>query len=176
MKAIRKLANCPVFVCSAITAISLLALSTALVAQYMFGLAPCILCLYQRVPFIITAILGATGLFVFLKYKNTKIVVIAATASAVSYLTGSLIALYHSGVERHWWASFLEGCSVDFSKGDILAQIEQATAVRCDEIPWADPIFGLSMANYNVAFSAGLALACFICAVTMKRRPNVKTH
>ncbi len=47
----------------------------------------------------------------------------------------------------------------------ILTDIQNRTkAVRCDEIPWADPILNLSMANYNVIFCLGLAVMAFISA------------
>jgi hypothetical protein len=53
-------------------------------------------------------------------------------------------------------------------KGDmqqILADIQsRSNAARCDEIPWSDPIFNLSMANYNVIFCLGLAIIAFASA------------
>ena len=43
---------------SAIFLISSISLMMALMAQYVFDLEPCILCLYQRVPFYINIALG----------------------------------------------------------------------------------------------------------------------
>mgnify|MGYP001768927818 CR=1 FL=1 len=42
---------------------------------------------------------------------------------------------------------------------EIMARIEATDVTRCDEIPWE--LFGLSMANYNVAMCLGLAVLCF---------------
>ncbi|MEZ5902076.1 MAG: disulfide bond formation protein B [Alphaproteobacteria bacterium] len=133
-------------------------------AQYVFGLEPCILCLIQRWPFAIVIALGLVGFLLSCKY--TKAVAGVMALIGLTFLTNSVIAFYHSGVERHWWKSFLEGCAVPEMKGDmaqILADIQSRTeAVRCDEIPWADPLFHLSMANYNVVFCLGLGLIAVI--------------
>lgn len=143
----------------AAAAFSAASLIIALIAQYFFDLQPCNLCVIQRWPFVIIIVLSLIGYFAEGKSK------IAATIMGlivITFLSNAVIAFYHSGVERKWWKSFLEGCSVpqlDGNADQILAQIQMITkAVRCDEIPWADPIFGLSMANYNVAFCLGLGI------------------
>ena len=144
----------------AMAIISAGALGLALMAQYIFGLEPCVLCVIQRYPYGIIIALGLLG-FVF-SWKYNKATTLSLALIGICFLANSLIAFYHSGVELHWWKSFLEGCAVPEMKGNmdqILADIQSRTkAVRCDEIPWADPIFGLSMANYNVLFCATLAI------------------
>jgi hypothetical protein len=68
----------------------------------------------------------------------------------------------------------LEGCNAPKLEGsatEILAKIQSIKeAVRCDEIPWADPIFGLSMANYNVLFCASLGIAAIFTAAKLFKR------
>ena len=49
-------------ICGFIAASAAAALLGAFVAQYGFGLRPCILCLVQRVPFALALALGLTGL------------------------------------------------------------------------------------------------------------------
>ncbi len=165
--------SCPIFVCGALFMISVVSLGTALIAQYVFGLAPCPLCIYQRIPFVIIAILSMAGLIFSYSPDRMKIVSSLIFLSAICLLAGSIIAAYHTGVERHWWTSFIEGCSVDFSDpSNLLAMIENTKAARCDEIPWADPIIGLSMANYNAIISFGLAVISFASAICMTRRAN----
>ena len=57
----------------------------------------------------------------------------------------------------------------------ILADIQSRTeAVRCDEIPWSDPILNLSMANYNIVFCLGLGLVA-ICSAVMILQPKTPT-
>ncbi len=147
----------------AFAVISALALAAAYTAQYAYGLAPCELCLYQRVPYAAVIVFGMLGLALDNKPKAGKIFL---ALTALAFAVDAAIAFYHSGVERHWWASFLEGCTVPEIAGnitDVLAQIEATPPVRCDQIPWTDPWFGLSMANYNVIVCVVLALAA-LCA------------
>ncbi len=152
--------------------LSALSLITAFIAQYGFNLQPCNLCVIQRWPFVIIIVLGLIGFFLS---NNNKIAIGAMLLIGITFLSNSIIAFYHSGVERKWWKSFLEGCNVPKMEGsaeEILARIQSITeAVRCDEIPWADPIFGLSMANYNVIFCLGLGLIAFYCAYKILKSP-----
>lgn len=134
--------------------VSAMSLIAALIAQFGFGLKPCDLCLMQRIPFTVNIILGITGLV----WVKTARPVIAL--SGISFLINSAIAAYHSGVERHWWTG-LSGCSTPDMSGsieDLMERIKNTDVTRCDEIPWE--MFGLSMANYNVAMCLGLGILC----------------
>lgn len=148
------------------------ALGMALMSQYVFGLEPCILCVIQRYPYGIVIALGLLG-FAF-SFKCRKAASAMMGLIGITFFINSVIAAYHTGVELHWWKSFLEGCVVPKMAGnmdDILADIQSRTkAVRCDEIPWADPILNLSMANYNVIFCLGLAIIAFISAVLIWKK------
>ena len=148
-----------------IALISAMALGMAFVAQYVFGLAPCNLCVIQRWPYGIIIALGIIGAFMHVSPNMAKVIM---GLIGLTFLTNSAIAFYHSGVERLWWKSMLEGCNapkLEGSAAEVLAKIQSIKeAVRCDEIPWADPIFGLSMANYNVIFCAGLGIATIYAA------------
>lgn len=172
--AINYLSN-PIIMSGFIFLVSCSSLTMALIAQYVFGLEPCILCIYQRWPYGITALLGVIGLASLYKEEWAKYVAGIVFLSAVTYFIGGLIAFYHVGVEQHWWVSVLEGCAVDFETGsvdELIALFDNKPAVRCDEIPWADPIFGISMAGYNVLMSLGLAVICGISSVLIARRAN----
>ncbi len=46
-----------------IFAVSATALANAYIAQYAFGQEPCVLCLYQRVPYAVAGVLGLAALF-----------------------------------------------------------------------------------------------------------------
>lgn len=154
------------FMLAAMAFISAAALGMALLSQYVFGLQPCNLCVIQRYPYGIVIVLGIIGFFIASKCKKTTIAIMSLIG--LTFLTNSVIAFYHSGVELHWWKSFLEGCSVPKLSNDInemIAQIQATTeVVRCDEIPWADPILNLSMANYNVIFCLELGIIALISA------------
>lgn len=169
---ITSLLSSPVPVSAGIAAISALALASALTAQYAFGLQPCDLCLFQRAPYTVTIILGLAGLFLAVYKERPKAAALAVLLSAFVFAAGAVIAFYHHGVEQHWWVSFLQGCKVNLDPAALLAQIEAAPAVRCDVIPWADPVFNLSMAAWNAIMSAGLAAGCFVSSVLIARRAN----
>lgn len=157
------------FILIGISAASLLA---ALIAEAFLGLEPCRLCIYQRWPFFITAVLGVLGLYF---QSNSKIVTGALALSGLTLLINSGIAFYHSGVERHWWTSAVDGCAVPLMGGEkqsILENILSAPTGRCDEIPWVDPLLGLSMANYNVVLCLGLAALCAL-SILYKKAKNV---
>lgn len=142
------------------------ALSMAFIAEHLYGLDPCILCLYQRAPYAIAIFLGLAA--VWTSYLVPRIAPWILGLLGLVFLSNSVIAAYHTGVERGWWKSMFEGCAVPSLQGnitDVLAKIESRVDVpRCDEIPWADPVLGLSMANYNVLFCLGLAAFALVAA------------
>ena len=157
----------------AVFATSVFALGNAYTAQYAFDLEPCILCLYQRVPYVVTGVLGM-GAFL-LPAHQTAWKARAVVLSSVVFLIGAGIAFYHVGVEQHWWAS-VAACGAPSGGGepqtvDELRQLlMQAKPVKaCHEVDWT--LFGLSMATYNVAFSLALALASCWGARQIRRAP-----
>ena len=139
-----------------------ISLAAAFTAEFAFGLEPCILCLYQRAPFAAVIALGMLG---FALRKNKAFALTMLALCAIAFLINSGIAVYHTGVELHWWASAVEGCAVPPLGGNpdtLLDKILHAPRVPCDQIAWKDPVFGLTMANYNIAWSAGLSLLCLL--------------
>ncbi len=139
---------------AAILAASLTALGSAFAAQYVWGLEPCILCLYQRIPYGLAALLGLAGLFAPPGARAW----IGAGAGLV-FVIGAGIAAYHVGVEQHWWQS-ATSCGADAGAGPLSFEefrrgLAAKVEIRCDQVAWS--LFGLSMATYNVALSLGLA-------------------
>ncbi|NQV82173.1 MAG: disulfide bond formation protein B [Rhodospirillales bacterium] len=142
-----------------IFAASAAALINAYIAQYVFDLQPCILCLYQRVPYAIAGVLGGAALFV------PGVRLWAVRLAGLVFLVGGGIAFYHVGVEQHWWASAAACGSA--GGGDGPATVEElrqlllsAKPVKpCDQVDWT--LFGLSMATYNVGLSLALAFMSF---------------
>ncbi|MCB9988794.1 MAG: disulfide bond formation protein B [Rhodospirillales bacterium] len=151
----------PLIIFSGLVFVALLSLGAAYTTQYGFGLQPCILCLFQRVPYALIILLGGTGLWAIKTGKAPALIPALVFASSFVFLCGGIIASYHVGVEQHWWTSFLEGCRGGAFSGDakdILAQIESTPSVPCDRIPWE--MFGISMAGYNALLSMGFAIGC----------------
>ena len=155
-----------------IVAVSVMALASAFTAQYVFGLDPCPLCIYQRWPYALTTVLGIVTLALALRGKE-KPAALCVFLAGLSFLTGGVIASYHVGVEHHWWASFLEGCSADFSAmtpEELLKHLSGKPAVRCDAVAWQ--MFGISMAGYNAMMSLGLAAGSVLSAIFIARKAN----
>jgi disulfide bond formation protein DsbB len=139
---------------AAILAASLAALGSAVAAQYVWGLEPCILCLYQRIPYAVAALLGLAGLFCAPGGRTW-----IGAAAGVVFVAGACIAFYHVGVEQHWWRS-ATSCGAEAGQGPLSFEefrrgLAAKPEIRCDQVAWS--LFGLSMATYNVALSLGLA-------------------
>ena len=133
------------------------ALALAFIGQYGFELQPCVLCIYQRWPFVIVAGLCLLAANPAMRTGKAArwILLLCAGVLAVN----AAIAVYHVGVEQHWWAGS-EACvgktGATQTLAQLRAQIMSAPVTRCDEIAFS--LFGVSMAGYNVLFSFVLAL------------------
>src|ERR1700740_3210959 len=71
----------------------------ALLFQYVGGLAPCELCLYERWPYYAVVVLAVLALF--LGGGGTTRAILAL--SALIFAAGTVLAAYHTGVEYHWF-------------------------------------------------------------------------
>jgi disulfide bond formation protein DsbB len=147
-------------------------LGTALLSQYVGGLQPCVLCLYQRVPYVATIVLSAAVLApatVGVRLPPALTRGVLAVCAAV-FLVGAGIAAFHVGVEQGWWHG-TEACTgPDLNALTIEQMREQllhAPVVRCDEVAWS--LFGISMAGYNFLTSLVLSAGCLWLARSTRR-------
>jgi len=149
-----------------IAAASIGALLFAFTLQFGFGVLPCQLCLWQRVPFSAAAALALMALYTRPYGKHTQALL---GSCAVLFLANAGIAVFHSGVERHWW-EWHSACTGLSLTGDSLEAMREkllaAPVTRCDEITWS--LFGLSMANWNIPFSLMLATVSGMAARAKK--------
>lgn len=152
-----------------LAACSAAALAGAYFSQYVLGLAPCPLCLYQRIPHAILIALGLMAVFLARKGQVKPAAFVIFLSSLIA-LGGAAIAAYHVGVEHHWWVSFLEACTADLSPDNLLKTIEKTAAVRCDVVPLS--VFGISMAGYNALLSAAMFAYALIASILITRRAN----
>jgi disulfide bond formation protein DsbB len=147
----------PAFVLAASVAV----LCAALGAQYWGGLAPCELCLKERWPWAaaiaISSVATAAG--------NRRPLPRVALLLAVVFATGSALAFYHVGVERHWFPG-PSACTAPSGAADTIAALRQQllheAPVRCDQPAWE--IWGISLAGWNLVASlamAGISFALF---------------
>ena len=151
-----------------ILAASVATLGGAFLFQYVGGLAPCVLCIYQRYPYGVTIALSAAVLFLADGRARSALLLLCG----VAFLAGAGIGVFHVGVEQHWWegtAACTGGSGPAGSLEALRAQIMAAPVVRCDQVAWS--LFGISMAGYNVLISLALALLSLWAA----RRPPIKS-
>jgi disulfide bond formation protein DsbB len=131
----------------------------ALLFQYVGGLQPCELCLYQRWPYYTVIVLSALALA-----AGRRGVTVAATGiAALAFVIGAGLAFYHVGVEQHWFAG--PGACTGVSAGgggvdDFRARLMAQQPVRCDEPQWA--LFGVSLAGWNLLASLALVVFCLL--------------
>lgn len=119
----------------------------ALMFQYIGGMAPCKMCIWQRWPHVIAIVLGAA--IYFAPHR------VFALIAGLAVLIGGGIGVYHSGVEQKWWQGPTDCTGTGLSVGDNLLDMTASVhVVMCDVIPWA--MFGISMAGWNAIVSFGL--------------------
>jgi len=135
---------------------SAFALAAAWYFQLVVGLAPCPLCLDQRIPYYAGLPLGLiAAALAWQGRKGLARTVLAVLAVAMLVNVG--LAAYHAGVEWGFWPgpTACTGAPV-IATGDILSALKGTRVPRCDEAAWR--LFGLSMAGWNALIAAGLTL------------------
>lgn len=122
----------------------------ALGFQYLGGLPPCKLCIWQRYPHVLAIGIG----LIALRVSSAALAWLGAAAALATAAVGG----YHTGVERGWWdgpttcsSQPVGGLSTD----QLMDQIMSAPLVRCDDVAWS--LMGLSMASWNMIASLVLA-------------------
>lgn len=137
-------------------AIPIVLIGGALFSQYVGGLHPCEMCLWQRQPHHVAIVLMIVAMGVPLSVSRVRtLVLLAALAIAVS----GAIAVFHAGVEYKWWEG-LTTCAT--SGATTLEDIMNVPLVRCDQVQWS--LAGISLAGFNALFSLGGALLIVVLA------------
>src|SRR5215469_13643141 len=142
-------------------------LGGALLSQYWGGLAPCELCLLQRWPWAAAIIISLVAIMVGSRAALPWVALLLAAVFAV----GSAVALYHVGVEKHWFAgpnactgAATAADTVEALKARILGQMP----VRCDEPAWS--LWGISLAGWNLLASLVMVGICLAAFSRLRRR------
>jgi len=150
------------FVIAAVAAATLMG---AWFFEFVIGLAPCPLCLDQRVPYYIAVPLGLGIGWQASRPQPLRFVRGGLVVLALVLLTGSGLGVYHAGIEWGWWegpASCAAGAS-SAPVTDILSALKNAVpVVPCNEAAWR--FLGLSLAGYNVLIAGGLAIIALLAA------------
>lgn len=158
---------------SAVLLLSLLTLAAVFALQYGAGIAPCSLCLYQRWPYYAALLLGAAALLAVRLDAVLPWARIAMALTGVGFLLGAGLAVYHLGIEQHWWSGpgTCTGAAAGLgaaSIAELRAALEAAPVVRCDVVAWS--LFGISLTGYNILGSLALAGLSFTAAAAAGER------
>ncbi len=153
-------------ICLLITLICLGSLAFALILEHFFDVDACILCTYQRVPFVVAAGFALFGFAAPLPPPRHRVIV---GICAFIFAIGAGIATYHVGIEQSWWSG-TPGCtgeSLDaITLADLRTSVTTKPVVRCDDVPFT--LFGLSLPSMNALFSGFLSLFCLALALEHK--------
>ena len=129
-----------------ISAISIFTLLSAIYIEYILGVKPCILCLYQRVPYIIAIF------FCFFGYYNLKNK-LWIYLLVITFLISAILSGYHVGIENNVFNEF-SGCTSNNSnivnKDELLKALKE-TQPNCKDVTFK--LLGFSLATINLFLS-----------------------
>jgi disulfide bond formation protein DsbB len=140
---------------------SIAPLAVALASQYWGGLLPCQLCIWQRLAYLAAIALALLALALPRRLKPAGTALVA-----LAVLAGAGIALFHAGVEQHWWkglASCTGNLNTNQSLSDLESQLMATPIIPCDRPAWT--MFGVSMAGYNFVYAAALGFLGLVAAI-----------
>jgi len=143
-----------------VATLSFFALTSAYFVEYNMHIAPCPLCLYQRIPYFLLLLLGSIGCAL----KTTNFSKYIAYFCGIIFLFGSLIALYHVAIEKDVIQE-PTSCSISFSKKETIDSLRMAIQnnhVQCKDVKLR--IAGFSMAEINTATSFIMFLYILLAA------------
>ena len=141
-----------IFLIVILTIISFTIIS-ALIVQYWLGHEPCRLCLYERIPYFLSILL-ITKIFFIKKYERITLLILFLV-----FMSSTVLAFYHFGIEQGFFSESLACTTGDLSKTlskeELLQQLKQ-NSIGCKNVSFR--ILGLSLAAINTIFSLVLSV------------------
>ena len=130
---------------------SLSILIGALIIEYVYGADPCKLCIYERIPYLLSIFVCFFGYY----FKNKKIFLIFLI---MIFIGSAILSGYHFGIEKEIFAEF-SGCMSEeirsLDKDKILNSLQQPNP-GCKNVNFR--ILGLSLATINFIISFVITL------------------
>ena len=148
-------------------AISFSMILFALISEYVFGFAPCSLCLIQRYPHILVSITSVW--IIFFRTHNFFMYPLNTLVMALSII----LASYHVGVEQSIFQGPLSCSSSNISLMSeksaeaLLQDILNTSIMRCNDVTWS--FLNLSMATWNLILSIGLFIGWTVSCLGLIR-------
>ena len=130
-----------------------LVLISAFVIEYRLEHQPCKLCLYERIPYILSILLIIKILFVK-KYEKITLFILF-----VIFIASIVLAFYHFGIEQGFFSESFACKAGDLSgalsKEQLLEQLNK-NSISCKDVSFR--VLGLSLATINTILSIILSV------------------
>ena len=128
--------------------ISLFAIISAFLIEYVLGHQPCNLCLIQRIPYGLSIILI---IFSFIIRKNIQFITLLLI---LIFSFSFILSFYHFGIEQGYFNESavcgVKDASNIISKEELLKQLQEKI-VSCKDVTFR--IFGFSLTTINIFIS-----------------------
>ena len=132
--------------------LSFFSLAAALYVEYILGFKPCILCIYQRIPYAIAIFISL--IVFFIGNRNILLIILGLT-----FLAGILLSGYHVSIEKGIIEP-LFSCTGEnikaLEKEEILKSLNNIQP-DCKDVDFS--ILGVSLATLNFIISFVLTIA-----------------
>ena len=130
-----------------------LVLASAFIIEYKLDHQPCKLCIYERIPYFLSILLIAK-IFFIKSYDKAALLILS-----FFFITSSVLAFYHFGIEQGFFKESLACTTVNLSetltKEELLKQLSENN-ISCKDVSFR--IFSLSLAAINTIFSLSLSV------------------
>ena len=134
-----------------ILTLSFFSLIAALYVEYILGFKPCILCLYQRIPYAIAILISLIAFFI--GNRNILLIILGLT-----FVSGILLSGYHVSIEKGIIEP-LFSCTGENVKSLVKEEILKSLnniQPDCKDVDFS--IFGVSLATLNFIISFVLTI------------------
>ena len=131
--------------------LSFFSLAAAFYIEYILGFKPCVLCVYQRIPYAIAILISLIAFFI--GNRNILLIILGLT-----FLSGILLSGYHVSIEKGVIEP-LFSCTGEnikaLEKEEILKSLNNIQP-DCKDVDFS--IFGVSLATLNFIISFVLTI------------------
>lgn len=121
------------------------------ILEYFFGVEPCKLCIYERIPFFVVGFLPTIFVFDRTKAQAFK----GFFVVLMSILCNVALSFYHWGIENKWFANSLCAGPGKRSDGGLESFFlsNQTLFHNCSEVKFR--LLGMSLAGWNFFYCLG---------------------
>ena len=131
--------------------LSFFSLVAALYVEYILGFKPCILCIYQRIPYAIAILISLSAFFI--GNRNILLIILG-----LNFLVGILLSGYHVSIEKGIIEPLFSctGENIEALEKDEILKSLNNIQPDCRDVDFS--IFGVSLATLNFIISFVLTI------------------